>query len=429
MSGPAPATGDVASTMREMWATRPPRRDSDRRIAGVAGAIARRYAIDPTLVRVALVVLAVTGGGLLLYVAGWIALPPDPSDPPHRDRGRHPHGRGHGPVDGRPHRRPARQGPPPPVIVLGVVVALATLGPALAGRVQTLVGLVVAAVLLYTLHTGRAHLGEPGGAPAATPPGDTRVSLEKDAGTPPPAGPPAWDPLGAAPFAWDLPEPSTPPGPAPRRSVLTPVTLALALIAAGAVGAATLAGLPGASITATWAAALGVVGLGLLVGGLRGSGRGLLVAAVPLLLLTVVSATAGTVADRFDPDGSGPGGFGPGGFGRGAGDVTAAPTAAALVAPGYRTGLGDIDLDLRGVGATVSGPVRSTVSSGAGDITVTVPATADVTVTCRSGVGDVDCLGRDDDGTVVDTGSDGPGGPQFDLTVESGAGDLEVTRG
>ena len=41
--------------------------------------------------------------------------------------------------------------------------------------------------------------------------------------------PPAWDPLGAAPFAWDLPEPGPVPAPAPqRRSRVTPVTLALA---------------------------------------------------------------------------------------------------------------------------------------------------------------------------------------------------------
>nr|HPK66493.1 S-layer homology domain-containing protein [Thermoanaerobaculia bacterium] len=46
--------------------------------------------------------------------------------------------------------------------------------------------------------------------------------------------PPAWDPLGAAPFAWDLPEPSPVPAPAPpRRSRVTPVTLAVALLAGG----------------------------------------------------------------------------------------------------------------------------------------------------------------------------------------------------
>ncbi|MDQ3905999.1 MAG: PspC domain-containing protein, partial [Actinomycetota bacterium] len=46
---------NLEHTARDFWATRPHRRSSDRKIAGVAAAIARRYAIDPVLVRVAFV--------------------------------------------------------------------------------------------------------------------------------------------------------------------------------------------------------------------------------------------------------------------------------------------------------------------------------------------------------------------------------------
>ena len=45
-------------------------------IAGVAGGIAQRFGLDPTLVRIAWVVSIFFGGfGILLYVVLWIALP------------------------------------------------------------------------------------------------------------------------------------------------------------------------------------------------------------------------------------------------------------------------------------------------------------------------------------------------------------------
>lgn len=58
------------------------RSESDRRIAGVAGGIARYFGIDPVLVRVAFVVAALMGWGVLLYIVLWIVLPKGESDPP-----------------------------------------------------------------------------------------------------------------------------------------------------------------------------------------------------------------------------------------------------------------------------------------------------------------------------------------------------------
>ncbi|HYZ37437.1 MAG TPA: PspC domain-containing protein [Pseudonocardiaceae bacterium] len=73
---------NVEGSVRDFWATRPRRRSSDRKIAGVAAAIARRYAIDPVLVRVAFVVTATWGGlGLLLYLLGWLVLPAEGNQP------------------------------------------------------------------------------------------------------------------------------------------------------------------------------------------------------------------------------------------------------------------------------------------------------------------------------------------------------------
>ncbi len=435
MSGPAGTqrggrarTGtDVAGVARSAWDTRPARRGDESRVAGVAGAIARRYDLDPTLVRVAFVVWTIVGGGLLLYLLGWLVLPPDPADPPRRDRA----------AGGRAHRQGRRPGPPTLVVILTVIVAAATLAPAFSGRVVTLVALALAAVTLYLLHTARADLGVPGTPSAAGwpawPADAAWAGADERGGTWADEPPVAWDALGAAPRGWSLPAEPSPHAvdgtPVRRpRSVLTPVTLALALVAAGLTGAAVIVGLPG--VTPLWipAAALAVVGLGLVVSSIapRRPRRGLVIAAVPLLILTVLGSVA-AAQPGFRPPWVGP----TDGVSRGAGDVTAAPTLASAVVPEYRTGLGDVDLDLTRLAvAPGTPPIRTSVSSGAGNVTVRVPATADVTLTCGNGVGDVNCLGITSAVTNrVDLGPDGPGGPVIDLTARTGAGDVVVQRG
>ncbi len=49
---------------------------SDSKLAGVGGGVAERWGLDPVLVRVGFVLLALTGGiGVILYLAGWLLLP------------------------------------------------------------------------------------------------------------------------------------------------------------------------------------------------------------------------------------------------------------------------------------------------------------------------------------------------------------------
>ena len=56
---------------------------SDRKVAGVAGGIARHLDIDPLILRVAFVVLSLFGGaGLIVYAACWILLPEDGQQSP-----------------------------------------------------------------------------------------------------------------------------------------------------------------------------------------------------------------------------------------------------------------------------------------------------------------------------------------------------------
>ncbi len=55
---------------------------TDRKIGGVCGGIAEYFGIDPTLVRVLTVVLALLfGGGVIAYLLAWIIMP-NPTTPP-----------------------------------------------------------------------------------------------------------------------------------------------------------------------------------------------------------------------------------------------------------------------------------------------------------------------------------------------------------
>ena len=54
---------------------------SDRKLAGVCGGLAAFFSLDPTLIRVLFVILALAGGsGIIIYLAMWIMVPSQPQD-------------------------------------------------------------------------------------------------------------------------------------------------------------------------------------------------------------------------------------------------------------------------------------------------------------------------------------------------------------
>lgn len=60
--------------MSSIWTVR--RSATDTKLAGLCGGVAEHWGIDPVLVRVAWVLLALSGGiGVVLYVAGWLLVP------------------------------------------------------------------------------------------------------------------------------------------------------------------------------------------------------------------------------------------------------------------------------------------------------------------------------------------------------------------
>jgi phage shock protein PspC (stress-responsive transcriptional regulator) len=386
---------------RDFWATRPRRRANDRKVAGVAAAISRRYAIDPVLVRVAFVVATVIGGsGVLLYLLGWLLLPIEGDEASGAER-----------MFGR-----GRSSMSAVLTILLVLLLIPATWAVVGDRASGVLGLLVALGALVLLHRSRAALGEIPGMPRPSP---TTPAPAVPAATVPattaamaaPADPPAWDPLGAAPFAWDLPEPSAPPSPAtpPRgaRFKVTPITLGLALLTGGLA----VAFAPGLSAAGIAALLLGVVGLGLVVGSFLQSGRGLILLAIPLALLTWVLHAA--PAAGFQVGGS-----------------YWDPATVAEVQPHYGVTLGNGSLDLTGLQLTQGQIVRTSVNVGVGETHVILPANVDAQVSCQSQVGQVDCLGRtgSDRVDVTDNGLDGPGGGKVILDVHAGMGEVHVER-
>ncbi|WP_253659450.1 PspC domain-containing protein [Williamsia maris] len=459
------ATPSAESLLR-MWNTRPVRPNADGTVAGVCAGIARRYRVDPTLVKIAFVVATLFGGsGVIMYVLAWITLPAGDDAPSEymnrgerkavyrraraeyrRARREHRHGR-------RPDLDGARHRSHPPTIVLIViaVIVVTSFTPNIAWSSGGLLGAALMLLGWWLLYQ-RSPDAEPGtsadtigtapivatetftrwvpkawadnvtaatasgvSTPDAPGVGDAptvpteRVDLEKPIEAPPgPPTPPAWDPLGAAPFAWDLPEPSVAPAPAPmrRRSALTPITLGVALLAAAGAATAAFAGVGALTPARIAALALGVVCIGLLIGAVTRRGPGLVPVAVILAVVVVFTSAASGL-------GSLPGG--------GVGDRDWRPVTESDIDPSYELTVGSATLDLRSVSLTGNRSVRLRV--GLGEAVVLAPAGMNLKVRCRTTIGDETCR------TGLDGGSDGPAGPVLDIDASSIVGHVEVGRG
>ncbi|QGK71456.1 PspC domain-containing protein [Allosaccharopolyspora coralli] len=402
-SSKSSALGGIEDTARDFWATRPVRPREGGKIGGVCVALGRRYGVDPVLLRVAFAVGAFYGGaGLLLYLLGWLVLPKEAEA-----------------SDGRAHRPTST---PVVVFILCMLLPLSFIVWDFAG----LLGLLAGVTGLYLLHRHRSEkqaavdTSSPQATTTDAPTGHTWVYPGTRTAEPEPEeqferrDPPAWDPLGAAPFAWDLPEPGAPepepePEPPVRRSV-TLVTVGLAMLAGG-VGFAV-----GMAPAAALATALGVLGLGMVAGAFLRGGRGLIGFAVPVAVLAVAFSLLPT------------------GPWRGVSDTVVEPTTVQEVRPSYEASVGNIELHLDGLPLSPDGaPLRTSANVGLGNISVYVPENVDLQVTCSADRGHVDCLGSERGGrdlreSAEDLGADGPGGGRMNLELEVGTGNVEVHR-
>jgi phage shock protein PspC (stress-responsive transcriptional regulator) len=436
----------IEDTVKDFWATRPRRPRRGRKIAGVAAGIGNRYRIDPVLVRVGLAVAAVWGGsGILIYLLGWLFLPEedDQASPIESLFGK-----------GRSSTSSAF------TVLLGIItvpVAGWFFSGSFTGEFSSWLSLLVAGGLLFLLHQARGNVTPVTSTPPATPaPPTMPLSMPTPpmpAGatmpfTPPAAGPvypqaglpvyppvtappaepprstpPAWDPLGAAPFAWDLPEPvppepEEPPPPAKRRKPrVATATLGIALVTV-----AVLSAVASSSPAIGWinpphvvGVVLAIMGLGLVAGAFLRAGRGLIALAVPL-------SVAGLAMTAVSP-----------GEYRGIGDMYAAPANLHDVRPSYERSVGNVELHLTQLPA--GGSVRTRAHTDVGNVEVFVPETADVTFKCENKAGDLACLtelgmnGVHQYISGTDYGPDGEGGLRINLIATVDYGNVEVHRG
>jgi phage shock protein PspC (stress-responsive transcriptional regulator) len=424
--------GMNASTVQDMWNTRPVRRRSGNTVAGVCIGVGERYRVDPTLVKVAFVVATLFGGsGILLYIAAAIALPADDESKAHQWHGGPPWARAG-------HRSHLRWIP----LVIIAVIAMSIIGSPNAWGTSGVLGAVLMAGGWYLLyqrtpvapagtsaaelaHGGSSTIGdfspvgsspsvdrgaEPGIAAATEQSGDT-VQLTKD--VPPADAPPSWDPLGAARFAWDLPEPTEPAQPpAPRvpRSPVTPIFLGLAVMTGAATSAASLAGVGWLTPGRIASLVLAVLGTGLVVASLQRrpvghSGSGL----IPLAALGVVAVLATTAL-------AGPGETFPSG---GIGERTWTPPTSSDLRDDYSLTIGSTTLDLRELNGLDKDRTVS-IRQGIGEIKVFLPDDIRVRTDCSVTVGDVSCK----DGVV------NPDAKTPTLTIDAhvNVGDVEMIR-
>ena len=413
---------------------------SDRVLGGVAGGFAQWLRIDPVIVRVVLVVLAVFGGsGLVLYAVGWLFIPEEGSTETEADRfiakGRTP---------GSTTRTVL-------IAIVAVLAAAAFLQLLAAGPLQVwgitgggslLLLALVGGAVLWILNRDRTPASA---APAtmAPPPPSAAAAPSDSASMDSPTAVESRDTL-VAPYAvasavatptatgyayggygdypgYQAPVPTpVPPRPPKARSYLGLATLSVSLLTMGVLGSLSLSGVATIPLVVILSAGLGVLGLGLLVGTLFGRAKWLMSLAIPLLLVVAIVAVVPTNL-RLPKTIT-------------VGDRLWSPTTVQTVAPSYSLTIGDAVLDLSQLTLPATGNVPIKANVGIGQLRVKVPAGMRVLVSATTGLGEVRIYGLPArNGQNVTMTTELPGvtsstGPTVDLTAEVGVGSLEVSR-
>ncbi len=246
----------------------------------------------------------------------------------------------------------------------------------------------------------------PGSAGPGTAPGST------------PPGPPAPPPTAEGGDDW-----TPPPAPEREESILGRATVGVLLVTVGLLWTLRLAGVLTIATGQLLAAALLVVGIGLLVGAVRGRGRGLIWLGVILLPFVLVAQVPGngwaSGLPVFTTDGSA------------AGELRLTPSDMDELQPRYELGAGSIRLDLTELPFDGE-QVDLEVSVGAGEIRVIVPDDVDVTAEGSVGIGQVRLVDRSAGGlgvgdVQVRIDADQPRG-SIDLDLSAGLGEIRVQQ-
>lgn len=228
------------TTLRNMWQTRPtriPKQQGGNAIfAGVAEGFGARYQIDPLLIRLGFVFFTFFfGGGIFLYLMCWLCMPRI--------------GLQHSPIGAL--ATPKEQLPDAAnkerTTAIWLIIALVFTFPfSFASTDEAHALATIASYLLafggwYALY--RRCPEPPANLIARAPDVSAPAAGTTDAGT----KPPAWDPLGAAPDLWYLPEPTEAPQPTqptPRRRRIILIALAIVAVVGAGTALITVASAP-----------------------------------------------------------------------------------------------------------------------------------------------------------------------------------------
>lgn len=384
---------------------------SGRYLAGVSGALARATNTDPVLWRVLFVVLVFFGGfGILAYLVLWLGTPAegDTASPVEAVFGR-----------GRSSTSATL------TVIVGVITVLILMSSMGGGDgwpgAWVLVALVVVGVIVFYSLPRRNH------PPVRhyTPPPPYTPSPATGGEAPMPTGyQPAFAPHGPyAPPAPPLPPlPPAPvrlPKPPKEQSRLGGLILSTTLVVLGVMGLLDVAGVIDIPLAAYFAAALAVVGAGLVLGAVAGRARGMIFVGAALILALSIAG--------FNDDVGWKNG------GNGGGDVTWTPESFGQLKDNYTHQAGSAELDLRkldfaGQNKTIHLRIQ------AGDLRVLVPPNVDVTADSSVRLGSATVFDRNANGVrindfnVTDLGRDGEGGGKLHLDIQVSLGNAEVSR-
>jgi phage shock protein PspC (stress-responsive transcriptional regulator) len=378
-------TGDQVKDLGRLRRSR-----TDRKVAGVAGGLARHLDVDPLILRVAFVVLVFFGGaGLILYGACWLLVPEDGAE------------RATINLDERS-RSVA-------LLIVGAIAVLCLVGDSWGAFWFPWPVAVVALIALWLLT--RNNPQQP--TPSATAP----VSSPQPSPVPPPPSYYAPQPQATAYDQSGGSTPYVPPvtyvrpsNPRKRGPILFWFTLALIALGEGVLGFIDLAG---ANIAgpAYPALAVGICGAMLLVGAFFGRAGGIIL----LGFVAAIALAAGTAADQID-----------------AKSVSVAPLTAAEVDSHYSLEVGEQHIDLTDVtdpealdGRTID------VDGNVGTIDITLPdgVRADIDANI-DGPGSIKLFGSENgDIGVEEHRIVGPtDAPTITLRLDLNVGQIEVTR-
>jgi phage shock protein PspC (stress-responsive transcriptional regulator) len=344
----------------------------DRVVAGVCGGIARDLRVDPLVIRIAAVVLALLGGlGALAYVVAVLIIPADGEEQPLLRRA----------VDGED--RSLALG-----LLVGAVVlwAIVSDGWFLGVRHGWWMGTVVltGAIVfgVVKLLDGRRADGAPPVAPAVAD-----------------ASGPGEEPTLVAPVP-------------PRPRSAGRIALGATLVGIGLVGAiGALAG-DGVRWDVLMACAVIVIGATLVIVAPFGGARALIGAGIALAAVTGIAAAADLHLRG------------------GVGERTYHPATAAELRTDYHLAVGRLEVDTRDV-VLPAGTTRVHPELGFGELVVRVPDTARVEVDAHASGGEVEVLGRDANGLDTDlhVAPARGDGPLLVVDARVGFGHIAVVRG